>query len=65
MTVYVVKQESKLTGGVRVSQEGYRSKEDAQAFVKGRADAPFKIKSNGYVFENLYYTYEIVEVSIK
>lgn len=63
MKVYIVNVESKNSGAVRTSREGYTSYDDAKAFVEKRGDNP--VAMNEWIYEGSICIYEIVEVSIK
>lgn len=62
MTVYIINTKSKITSSVRTSQEGYASMEEAHKAVTHRAGHPEKV--NDWLFENKYWIYEIVKVTI-
>ena len=63
MRVYIVNVESKKTGTVKISREGYALYADAKAFVERRGDNPVAV--NEWLYEGNTCIYEIVEVSIK
>lgn len=62
MKVYIVEviPEASLS---KVSQEGYTTLEQAQAFIESRSDKPSQLTAYMYTTEN-YTTYLIYEVTI-
>lgn len=60
MKVYVVEVESLLNGQTKVSQEGYKTLQAAQAFCMGRGDKPKKLNNFRYASnDTIYRIYEV------
>lgn len=67
MKVYVILVQSREPGnrcGAKVSQQGYKTLEEAQQFCISRSAESITSRRNGYVFQADGTRYEIVEVSI-
>ena len=47
----------------KVSQEGYRNLKDAQLFIEGRSDSPYKLTD--FKYQGTKNIYKIYEINIK
>ena len=62
MKVYVINVESKITGTVKTSQQGFTSLVAAKNYIKSRSDNPATITA--YIYEGEHYIYQVMEINI-
>lgn len=60
---YIISSTNKLSNSTKISQEGYSSLKKAQEFLEHRTGNPQKVTE--WHFENRFYSYQILEISIK